>query len=112
MVCIHGFWEGLAIRFVTPLAHSPCIMKTPIIQRSDLLLQFFFFIAFLVAAPPTSRAAINVVSYWRLGENDPTAFTGARALNTTDIVGGDESPVPGHPRYANDVAATAANRHR
>ena len=61
-------------------------MKSPIIQRSDLLLQVFF-IAFLAAAPRNSRAAINVVSYWRLGESDSGAAAGAAATNTTDSVG-------------------------
>lgn len=84
-------------------------MKQPIIQRSGLFLQVLF-IAFLAAVPRSSRAAINVVSYWRLGESDSGAAAGAAAANTTDSVGATSLKFQGNARYANDVAATAATR--
>jgi autotransporter-associated beta strand protein len=84
-------------------------MNTPMLRRVDLLLQDLF-ITFLAAAPRSSLAAINVVSYWRLGESDPGAAAGAIASNTTDLVGGMNLKFQGNARYANDVGATAATR--
>ncbi len=84
-------------------------MKPSTLNRTDLLLQVFF-IAFLAAAPLSSRAAISVVSYWRLGESDSGAAAGATATSTTDSVGGMNLAFQGNARYANDVATTAANR--
>jgi autotransporter-associated beta strand protein len=85
-------------------------MKPPISPRVDLLFKCLLTLFFLADAAQTSRAAINVVSYWRLGESDAGAAAGATVANTTDIVGGMNLVFQGNARYANDVAATAANR--
>ncbi|HWD92130.1 MAG TPA: LamG-like jellyroll fold domain-containing protein [Verrucomicrobiae bacterium] len=55
----------------------------------------------------SSYAAINVQSYWRLGENDPGAAVGVTATNTTDSVGTMNLQFYGNASYANDVAPTA-----
>jgi autotransporter-associated beta strand protein len=83
-------------------------MKRPILQRVDLLCHLLLISFFVTVAAHTSRAAINVVSYWRLGESDSGAAAGATAANTTDSVGAMNLRFQGNARYANDVAATAA----
>lgn len=55
------------------------------------------------------HATVNVVSYWRLGESDPTAAPGATATNTIDSAGYTTLQFRGNARYASDVAATAAS---
>src|SRR5438045_1468071 len=85
-------------------------MKPTIIHRTNLLLQVLLTFFFMADGAQISRAAINVVSYWRLGESDPGAAAGATAANTTDSVGATNLKFQGNAHYANDVAATAANR--
>jgi autotransporter-associated beta strand protein len=85
-------------------------MKPLTLHRLDSLLHVLLISFFVAVAAPRSRAAINVVSYWRLGESDPGATAGAAAASTTDIVGGMNLTFQGNARYASDVAATAANR--
>jgi hypothetical protein len=85
-------------------------MKPLISPRVDLLFKCLLTLFFVAAAAQISRAAINVVSYWRLGESDPGATAGATATNTTASVGGTNLKFQGNASYANDVAATAATR--
>ncbi len=54
-------------------------------------------------------AAINVVSYWRLGENDPGAASGVTATTAVDSAGTKNLKFQGNARYTNDVATTAAS---
>jgi autotransporter-associated beta strand protein len=82
-------------------------MKPPIKLRIALLLKCFLTLFFVADAAQTSSAAINVVSYWRLGESDPAAAAGATTTNTTDLVGGMNLKLQGNARYAYDVASTA-----
>jgi hypothetical protein len=55
------------------------------------------------------KGAVNVVSYWRLGEGDPGAAVGVTATNATDSVGAKNLMFQGNASYANDVSATAAS---
>jgi autotransporter-associated beta strand protein len=83
-------------------------MKPSLSPRVDLLFKCLLTLFFLADAAQTSRATINVVSYWRLGESDAGTAAGAAATNTTDSVGATNLRFQGNARYANDVAATAA----
>src|SRR4051794_22900109 len=57
--------------------------------------------------PHAATAAINVASYWRMGENDSGAVSGTTAINTTDSIGSHHLTVSGQALYSNDVAAAA-----
>jgi len=64
-------------------------------------------IAWLVFQTVPLHAAINVVSYWRMGESDPGAAAGVAVANTIDSAGTNNLTVQGAALYASDVAATA-----
>src|SRR5690348_15248714 len=64
-------------------------------------------IASFVFQTMPGHAAINVVSYWHLGESDRGAVVSAAATNATDSVGANNLAVQGSARYSNDVAPTA-----
>lgn len=64
-------------------------------------------LAWLLLSATTTHATTTVVSFWRLGENDPGAVNGVTATNTTDTAGGHNLTVVGAASYTNDVAATA-----
>lgn len=85
-------------------------MKTPTLQRAGLLSHVLLISFFTAFTAGRAHAAINVVGYWRMGENDPGVANGATATHTTDSVGGANLQFVGNAHYANDVAATAANR--
>ena len=57
-------------------------------------------------------ATVKVIDYWRMGENDPGAVSGAACTNTLDLIGGrtlTNTPVGGlYPVYTNNVGAQAA----
>jgi hypothetical protein len=54
------------------------------------------------------QAAINVVDYWHLGENDPGAVAGAAMSNSLDIVGGHTLTNSGALTYSTNVSASAS----
>src|SRR6185503_12371429 len=56
-------------------------------------------------------AAITVVAWYRLGENDPGAVSGGAVTNsTTDLVGTRHLPQFGSPLYTDAVSTLASNR--
>ena len=63
--------------------------------------------SFLVT--PGAQAAINVLDFYRMGENDPGLVQqGAVAGTTKDSVGTNHLTLPGLPIYAEDSASAAA----
>ena len=74
--------------------------------RPNLWLFLLLLFAFSGAS---SHAAVTVLNYWRLGENDPGAAAGATATNTTDSAGSVNLQFQGNASYASDVASAAAN---
>lgn len=77
-------------------------------KRNPRLHLWLFLFLLYGFAGASSRATITVVSYWRLGENDPGAAPGVTATNTVDSAGTNNLAFVGSARYANDVAASAA----
>src|SRR5260221_3409120 len=79
------------------------------IKRNDyrLLAGMFFALAWLGFSAHTARATINVVSYWRMGENDASAADGTNAVTASDISGSDNLTFSGPASYSTDVAASA-----
>ena len=58
-----------------------------------------------------AHAAVTPVAWYRLGENDPGAASGAAVTNqTTDLLGTRHLNQTGGPRYTNTVSALASNR--
>lgn len=78
-------------------------------QRNPRRCLWLFLFFLQIFSGTSSRAAITVVSYWRLGENDPGATNGVTATNTVDIAGTNNLQFHGTAQYTNDVAAIAAN---
>jgi alpha-tubulin suppressor-like RCC1 family protein len=67
-------------------------------------------IAWLLFQTVPLHAAINLVSYWRLGEADPGASARVTATNATDSLGANNLKVHGNASYTNDVAPAAATK--
>ena len=79
-------------------------MKTPM----SIPLWLAFCAAFLVTP---IHAAVTNVAWYRLGENDPGAASGAIANSTTlDFAGSKHLNRFGSPLYTNAVSTNAANR--
>jgi hypothetical protein len=53
---------------------------------------------------------VTTVSYWRMGENDPGAFTGGTSTSTKDLIGGRDMTLIGSPIYTADFSAEASAR--
>src|SRR5271167_3340857 len=64
-------------------------------------------LAWLALSAAPARATITVVSYWRMGENDPGATAGATATATTDSVGSHKLTCSGQALYSTDVSPAA-----
>ncbi len=63
------------------------------------------------ALASSAEAAVTNVAWYRLGENDPGAASGAAVTSpTTDLVVGKHLPQFGNPRYTNAVSTLASNR--
>src|SRR5579863_7231125 len=63
----------------------------------------------LLTFATSAHAVVNVLDYWRLGENDPGAANGAQATNFVDVVAGNDMPVTGSATYSSDVSAQASS---
>jgi hypothetical protein len=73
-----------------------------IVALAGLALNFCF--------APAARAAITVLNYYRLGEDDPGAVNNGYMSRTTDSVGTNDLTVVGAPFWSTDVS-TAASSH-
>jgi hypothetical protein len=78
-----------------------------LVSRAAAVL-FATLVCFLLQTVPL-HASINVVSYWRLGENDPGAADGVAATNTIDSVGTNNLTFTGTAQYSSNVDARAAS---
>jgi hypothetical protein len=90
----------------------PNNIKENTTMKTNHRILFPVFVAALVAAlnltlTPAARAGITVVSYWRMGESDPSATAGTAATNTTDSFGSHNLKISGQAFYSNDVASAA-----
>lgn len=67
--------------------------------------------AALIPAAPSANAAVDVIAYWHMGENDPGAGNGTSVTNTINSVAGPNLVFTnGAAKYTNDVAPSAALR--
>src|SRR5262245_21873376 len=66
----------------------------------------FALLLWIASSVVPANAAINVVSYWRMGENDPGAANGTAATNAVDLIGARPLTFHGTASYSNDVPAT------
>src|SRR5258706_6331862 len=73
-----------------------------------ILIVVTLFAGLSLALPRAATAAINVVSYWRMGENDPGAVPGTTGANVTDSIGSRNLTFSGPALYSTDVAAAAS----
>jgi hypothetical protein len=60
-----------------------------------------------LAIQPSTRASVNVVAWYRLGENDPGAAPGLAATNSIDVVSNRVLTLVGGPIYDANVASSA-----
>ncbi len=67
----------------------------------------FLVLACVFGTARPAPAAINVLSYWRMGENDSAAASGAACTGTVDSVGGNNLTFFGSAFYSNNVAVSA-----
>jgi hypothetical protein len=67
----------------------------------------FLVLAWVFGIARPAPAAINVLSYWRMGESDSAAASGAAATGTVDSVGGNNLTFFGSAFYSNNVAVSA-----
>src|SRR5260370_41595342 len=66
-------------------------------------------IADVLAASPSARAAITVLDFYRMGEDDSGLVQqGAATSSTSDSAGTNPLSLPGAPTYTTDVAPGAA----
>src|SRR5215470_10800062 len=66
-------------------------------------------LALLVLASTCANASVTNVAWYRLGENDPGAASGATVTNTANLLGFNSLKPIGSPRYTNAVAPGASN---
>src|SRR6185436_1111760 len=57
----------------------------------------------------TAPAAVTVLDYYRLGEDDPGAQNGGYMSATTDSVGNNDLTVVGAPFWSSDVSPAASS---
>ena len=75
----------------------PCFFKLP---------NFCLLLSVLCSSAP---AAVTVLDYYRLGEDDPGAFNGGDSLGTTrDSVGTRDLALSGGPFWSTDVSPRAS----
>ncbi len=94
-----------AIPAIARAGRAPFACRHHSWRRSGASIFLVLACVFGIARP--APAAINVLSYWRMGENDSAAASGAAATGTVDSVGSNNLTFFGSAFYSNNVAVPA-----